>query len=382
MALALRTARDAPPDSVHVLRDTTLGTLVQVGRAFGLLVVAGMAVEAALGWHGILFFFVEAFYQSDLAAMGDVIFLVSLLVLIVCLLFEVLPVCIGRRSVLLDRWTSGFETSSLSPETVIPQPSEGRPLGGGLSRASIALLICAGFLFLLAIYGFFAPYSAFTYAFTSSPQRTVDATLASLPHDLFPACIGAGVAAIIGLVLALVAGTSRTMNWLVLLVLDLVGTLPALFFLFLSFGFNALNFSFAGTLFVGTALGVLGAPVMAIVAGRSLAAEVPAGRDGLGTGLLGGASLLVASNVILVATMGFLGFLANPASSSMGYLVAEGSVYLGARWWATFIPSVAIVVVVFVFTSLGTTILRGQAADDNVIAQDRAIRTVEQENRK
>ena len=161
-----------------------------------------------------------------------------------------------------------------------------------------------------------------------------------------------------------------------------MGTLPALFFLFLFFGFNALNSSFAGTLFVGTALGVLGAPVMAIVAGRSLAAEVPGGRDGLGTGLLGGASLLVASNVILVATMGFLGFLANPASSSMGYLVAEGSVYLGARWWATFIPSVAIVVVVFVFTSLGTTILRGQADDDNVIDQERAVGTVEQESRE
>ena len=110
------------------------------------------------------------------------------------------------------------------------------------------------------------------------------------------------------------------------------------------------------------ALGVLGAPVMEIVAGRSLAAEQPAGRDGLGIGLLGGASLLVAGNVILLATMGFLGLLATPGSLSMGNLVSEGAAYLTAYWWEAFIPSVAIVVVVFVFTSLGTTILRGQGA--------------------
>jgi peptide/nickel transport system permease protein len=58
------------------------------------------------------------------------------------------------------------------------------------------------------------------------------------------------------------------------------------------------------------------------------------------------AALQFGTAILAIASLGFLGFGAQPPSSEWGLLVSEGRNYIASRYWLTLFPGLAIVAVV------------------------------------
>jgi peptide/nickel transport system permease protein len=69
-------------------------------------------------------------------------------------------------------------------------------------------------------------------------------------------------------------------------------------------------------------------------------------------------------NVLLGASLGFLGLGAKPPSPEWGAMISDGQSYILSSWWLATLPGVAIVIVGVGFSLLGDGLADFFRADD------------------
>ena len=79
------------------------------------------------------------------------------------------------------------------------------------------------------------------------------------------------------------------------------------------------------------------------------------------TSVVAYAALQFGNSIILIATLGFLGYGTPPPTPEWGLLVAEGRNYISTAWWLTTFPGVAVVLLVLSANRISQAV-RGRAA--------------------
>jgi peptide/nickel transport system permease protein len=79
------------------------------------------------------------------------------------------------------------------------------------------------------------------------------------------------------------------------------------------------------------------------------------------TSVIAYAALQFGNSIILIATLGFLGYGAPPPTPEWGLLVAEGRNYISTAWWLTTFPGLTVVLLVLSTNRISQSI-RGRAA--------------------
>lgn len=64
------------------------------------------------------------------------------------------------------------------------------------------------------------------------------------------------------------------------------------------------------------------------------------------------------TSILVISSLGFLGFGTPPPTPEWGLLIAEGRQYLGIAWWLTSLPGLVIVLTVVLLAGLGRQLLR------------------------
>lgn len=65
----------------------------------------------------------------------------------------------------------------------------------------------------------------------------------------------------------------------------------------------------------------------------------------------------LSASILMISSLGFLGFGAPPPTPEWGVIIAEGRQYLGSAWWMTSLPGVVIVIVVIALAVLSRRVL-------------------------
>jgi peptide/nickel transport system permease protein len=79
------------------------------------------------------------------------------------------------------------------------------------------------------------------------------------------------------------------------------------------------------------------------------------------TSVVAYAAVQFGNSIILIATLGFLGYGAPPPTPEWGLLVAEGRNYISTAWWMTTFPGLVVVLLVLSANRISQS-FRGRAA--------------------
>ncbi|MDR3375075.1 MAG: ABC transporter permease [Ancalomicrobiaceae bacterium] len=181
-------------------------------------------------------------------------------------------------------------------------------------------------------------------------------------QTLSGALIAVGVGLVVGTFLGVVAGSSRRrLDDAIMRLVDVLLALPPLLLslsIIILLGFGTVHAAIAvGVTSIARFARLSRAEVVRVR--RSDYVEAAFGSGGTFfavlwrhvlpnslTSVVGLAALQFGSAILLISTLGFLGFGAPPPTPEWGLLISEGRKYISTAWWMTTFPGIAVVMVV------------------------------------
>jgi peptide/nickel transport system permease protein len=196
-------------------------------------------------------------------------------------------------------------------------------------------------------------------------------------ETLTGAFVAVGVGLIVGTLIGLVAGSSRRrIDDLLMRVIDVMLALPPLLLslsIIILLGFGTVNAAIAVGITTIARFARLSRSEVVRVR-RTDYVEAAFGSGGTFftvlwrhvlpnslTSVIALAALQFGSAILLISTLGFLGYGAPPPTPEWGLLIAEGRKYISTAWWMTTFPGIAVVAIVMAANRIGRSIDGRQA---------------------
>jgi peptide/nickel transport system permease protein len=195
-------------------------------------------------------------------------------------------------------------------------------------------------------------------------------------NSLVGAFAAVAVGLVIGTLLGLTAGSlGRRIDDVIMRIVDVLLSIPALLLslsIIILLGFGAVNVAIAvGVTSIARFARLMRSEVVRVR--RSDYVEAAFGSGGSFvkvlwrhvlpnslTSVIAFAALQFGNAILLISTLGFLGYGAPPPTPEWGLLIAEGRNYISTAWWLTTFPGIAVVLLVLSANRISRS-MRGEA---------------------